>query len=391
MDAIRDKVIDSMVTLRKVNAAWARQVAELLDARGRPTRQILQEVGLDPEELRQEDARIPYRKHVALLEAAARRLDDPNFGLHFGAGVDMLEAGVLAYVAANSPDLGQAIKNLLTYFRLGSDGARARLEVENGLAFFIWEVLEPQALGSRHNNETTLTVAMQFFRFLVGRHVGAQWVEFRHDRKESLADFARYFGGEVRFACGRNVIVLPEAHLSLPCKNADPRLLRIVKAHCDDLLAKLGPDTGLRDQVEHIISCQLIGGSLTAKRVAEELAMSERTFARRLAEQGTSFGQLLDQVRRRLAERYLSEPDAKANQVSYMLGYREPAAFTTAFRRWTGPVADPIPRSGALSRESSFPSADAHDVASWSGLRSRRGSSIWVSQSTDFPSMPESQ
>ena len=325
-----------MVAVRKVNAAWARQVVELLEARGQPSLAILREVGLDPKELQPNGARIPYVKHAKLLEAAARRLEDPIFGLHFGASVDMLEAGVLAYVATNSPDLGQAIRNLLTYFRLGSDGARASLEVEGDLAVFVWEVLEPETLGLRHNSETTLAVAMQFFRFLVGRHIRAAWVEFRHDRKDGLGEFARYFGGEVKFACGRNAIVLPDSYLTLPCKNADPRLLQILKAHCDDLLTKMGPDRGLRDQVEHIISSRLTCGDLTAKRVAGELAMSERTFARRLAEQGTSFGQLLDRVRRRLAERYLLEPDAKANQVSYMLGYREPAAFTTAFRRWTG-------------------------------------------------------
>jgi len=325
-----------MASLRRITAVWARRVAERLDARGRASSMILREVGLDPKQIRQEDARIPYAKHAALIEAAARHLDDPCFGLHFGSSMDFLDVGAIAYVAVNSPNLGRAIENFLTYSRLASEGARARLDRVDHLACFTWEVLEPLALRSRHNNETTLCAAMHFFRFLVGRRIRPEWVEFRHNRKDDVQAFEQFFASRVTFGAGRNAIFLDRVLLDLPCRNPDPRLLTILKAHCDDRLAKLGQDTDLKQQVEHLISSHLAGGPLTAKSVAQELAMSERTLARRLAAQGTSFGRLADDVRRSLAERYLCEPDARANQISYMLGYREPAAFTTAFRRWTG-------------------------------------------------------
>jgi AraC-like DNA-binding protein len=325
-----------MASVRRINAVWARQIADLLDARGRQSSMIFREVGLDPKRVRQEDARIPYAKHAALIEAAASHLDDPSFGLHFGSSADLLDVGALVYVAANSPNLGRAIQNFLNYLRINSEGARAHLDSGDQLATFTWEFLEPLALNNRQNNEMTLCIVMHFFRFLVGRHIRPEWVEFRHSRKDGIKALEQFFGSKVTFASGRNVIILKRALLELPCKNPDPRLLKILKAHCDTLLAKLGPDTDLKQQVEHLISNHLTSGAITAKNVAQELAMSERTLARRLAKRGTTFGQLVDNVRRGLAERYLSEPGARANQISYMLGYRDPAAFTTAFRRWTG-------------------------------------------------------
>ena len=325
-----------MASVRRISAVWARQIADRLEARGRQSSMILREVGLDPKQVRQEDARIPYAKHAALVEAAANHLGDPNFGLHFGSSADLLDVGALVYVAVNSPNLGRAIQNFVNYLRINSEGARAHLDSGDQLATFTWEILEPLALNNRQNNEMTLCIVMHFFRFLVGRHIRPEWVEFRHSRKDGIKALEQFFGSKVTFASGRNVIVLKRALLELPCKNPDPRLLKILKAHCDTLLAKLGPNTDLKQQVEHLISNHLTSGAITAKIVARELAMSERTLARRLAKQGTTFGQMVDNVRRGLAERYLSEPGARANQISYMLGYRDPAAFTTAFRRWTG-------------------------------------------------------
>ena len=124
--------------------------------------------------------------------------------------------------------------------------------------------------------------------------------------------------------------------LDFPCRNADERLLRILKAHCNDLLKKLGQRADLKQHVAHLISNHLPSSSVNAKIVARELGMSERTIARRLSEHGLSFGQIVDDVRRQLAERYLREPDLRPSQIAYLLGYSEPSAFTRAFRRWTG-------------------------------------------------------
>ena len=72
-----------------------------------------------------------------------------------------------------------------------------------------------------------------------------------------------------------------------------------------------------------------------AKTVAHRLGLSERTFARRLAAEGLSFGEILDQLRRDLAVRYLQE-NLQASQIAWLLGFQQPSAFSHACRRWTG-------------------------------------------------------
>jgi AraC-like DNA-binding protein len=70
--------------------------------------------------------------------------------------------------------------------------------------------------------------------------------------------------------------------------------------------------------------------------VSELLHVNERTMRRRLSELGTSFQQLLDEVRREQAIRSLEEPRCSVSELSRRLGFCGPAAFYRAFRRWTG-------------------------------------------------------
>ncbi len=73
----------------------------------------------------------------------------------------------------------------------------------------------------------------------------------------------------------------------------------------------------------------LPSGAVTNQRVARELGMSQRTLARRLDNLGTSFGQILDGIRHQLALRYLGEPNARASQIAYLLGYSDGISITT--------------------------------------------------------------
>lgn len=78
------------------------------------------------------------------------------------------------------------------------------------------------------------------------------------------------------------------------------------------------------------------GGNTAVDRVAEQLGMSARTLQRKLRTFGTSHQELLDEMRKDLAMRYLHEPEMAVCEVAYLLGFSESSAFHRAFKRWTG-------------------------------------------------------
>lgn len=85
-----------------------------------------------------------------------------------------------------------------------------------------------------------------------------------------------------------------------------------------------------------IITSEFRGGDPSLERVADQLGLTPRTLQRKLHEMGTSHNELLDQMRRQLAMRYLREREMAICEVAYLLGFSESSSFHRAFKRWTG-------------------------------------------------------
>jgi AraC-like DNA-binding protein len=91
-----------------------------------------------------------------------------------------------------------------------------------------------------------------------------------------------------------------------------------------------------REEVERKLEPLLASGDVRIDRVARELGCSRQTLYRRLKAEGVTFEQLLDGLRRRLAIRFVREQGLSVKDAAYRLGFSDPAAFSRAFKRWTG-------------------------------------------------------
>ena len=89
-------------------------------------------------------------------------------------------------------------------------------------------------------------------------------------------------------------------------------------------------------QVEARLEAHLETGEVGIDRIAADLGLSRQTLYRRLKDEGVTFEALLDKLRHRLALRYLREQRLSVKATSYRLGFSDPAAFSRAFKRWTG-------------------------------------------------------
>jgi AraC-like DNA-binding protein len=94
--------------------------------------------------------------------------------------------------------------------------------------------------------------------------------------------------------------------------------------------------TGFRREVERHVEPLLPAGSIRMEEVARALNCSRQTLYRRLKAEGVTFEELLDALRRRLALRLVRAPGLSVKEIAYRLGFSEPAAFSRAFKRWTG-------------------------------------------------------
>jgi AraC-like DNA-binding protein len=112
-------------------------------------------------------------------------------------------------------------------------------------------------------------------------------------------------------------------------------------------MQRLEGDPSARGRVESLLMPILHTGEAGMEAAARALGMSRQTLFRRLKAEGVTFEQVLDELRRRLALDYLAGRKVSVSEVAYLVGFSDPAAFSRAFKRWTGQSPRSFRRGGA--------------------------------------------
>ena len=219
-----------------VDAVWARRVVAELDRAGLRASDLLSAAGLHHEQLTGPDAHIPFKAHVMLLENAARALRQPCFGFRLGSEIELTEAGLVAYVTLNSPNLGAALRNMCRYLVILTEGTVWNLRQEGGEVKLLFSFTDPVGTASRQLHEFGVTGMARMCEAMTGHRVRPIRVELHHDTACPM--LARHLGLPVLVHQGHSAVVLDAASLAVPVVDADARLLELLRRYADDLLAR---------------------------------------------------------------------------------------------------------------------------------------------------------
>jgi AraC-like DNA-binding protein len=159
----------------------------------------------------------------------------------------------------------------------------------------------------------------------------------------------RFVGTKVEFGADTDEFAFNIDARALPLIHSDPYLNDLLLKYCEAVLAdRTGDKSQLRTRVENAISSVLPHGRVLVKDVARSLGMSERTLARKLSDEGLNFTEILQQLRRDLAVRYLDDRKLHVSRIAWLLGFHEVSAFTHACKRWTGKTPRQMRIAGAF-------------------------------------------
>lgn len=342
-----------------VSARIGAMIVGAAAARGVAADGLMAAAGFDAAWLDDPDARMPLAVETRLWDEAARRSGDVAFGLHAAAAIRPGMFQVLDYAVRTAPDLGTALQRLARYNRLLHDVATFDILLQGAVVRIGHRLADPSARPSRHAVEFTLASLVVVAAQIGAAPVRAVAVDFAHEAVGGIEDHRTVFGVAPRFGAPQSCLVLDAAVLRRPVPAADAELSRIVTAHADGLLERLGPPAASwSDRVRRALLLGLDGERATLPAVARQLGLSERSLQRRLRDEGTGFAPLLDAVRRELALRWVGEGRLALGEVAYLLGFSEPSVFHRAFRRWTGTTPQ------AMRRGAAQPATDADGPAS---------------------------
>ncbi len=302
---------------------------------------LLEEVGLDPGLLHQDDGYYSYNKGVMFLDLASRTLNEPNFGLKFARTLapDFANFGPVAYLGFFEKNARGWIRALLRYQTYHTNGQIIELierpEKKEGI---IRVHTHAYMIASRQ----LIEMQMASFRMLARQvlnipEANPRITRFQHEQPCDDSLHREIFGGEVEFGCEYDEFVFDQELLNVRLGGAGFFLKPVVGMYMRYRMRNQPDfDMSVKATVELMLVSIMGSDRCNLDSVAEALSLSPQKMQRMLEGEGTSFSQVLDQVRRKRALQMLRQPAMQIKTIAGFLGYSATPAFTLAFNRWTG-------------------------------------------------------
>jgi len=322
-------------TAELVPVAYAQALLDLAEELGVPRARLFELARVRPEVLESPNGRLSFIDFNLLAGTALAHCGEPAFGLLLGQRLNVSTHGILGYAVLSSANLERAIGFALKYYRVLGLAYDLEMVEDDGISYLRASESIPLGPMGRFAAEGLMTSLYTIARFLVGEPLQGVSVGFGHPAPAYAGRYAEVFGGEVSFDQPFHFIGLPSEYLARPMALANPATVQMCEQQCEALLATLDVQEGLLTRIRRLLLARP-GEFPDLETVAAELHTSGRSLRRHLSNLGTTYQEVLDDVRKRLALQYLTTTHLPLYEIALLLGFNDPSNFRRAFRKWTG-------------------------------------------------------
>ena len=330
-----------------ISAGYPRALLDFAVSRGADRMTLLARSHIHPDELLNQDNRIPLASYLTMLEAAIELCNEPALALLFGEAVRLPEisiVGLMGQVTENSED-GRRQLNRYAPLALDEDDGDASdpmeivregrdVWVRSTSRVYVQNPILTESAFARTVCSVRAVLASSMPDF--AHRPFPRAIRFTHKEPSYRSEYDRVFGVPLFFESAMNAIQIDEAFLQLRPPRPNPYLSELLRAHAEDLLENLERSKSIRGRVESLLIPVLHTGEANMDTIAAKLALSRQTLFRKLKAEGVTFEKVLDELRHKLALHYLNGKKVSVRDTAYLVGFSEPGAFSRAFKRWTG-------------------------------------------------------
>ncbi|AXQ30382.1 AraC family transcriptional regulator [Solimonas sp. K1W22B-7] len=314
----------------------ANLLTQLAVSRGMDVADCLRDTGIDAATLADPRSQISAEQELRLVRNIVRELRHlPDLGLDAGLRYHLAVYGIWGFALVSSPTFRSAADIATRYLDLSYAFVRFRMEPRGrDIAVVLDDSGIPEDVR-RFLLDRDFAALTNAVREMRPGGIPPMRVQFRGPRPVYAERYAELCGLTPHFDAAENSVLYAAAVIDTPLPQGDSQLARLCLEQCRQMLAARQARGGVAGKVRDLL-LHAPGEMPDIQRIADALHLSPRSMRRRLEEEGTSFRELLDEVRQTLAEEMLSTGRIKLSEIALRLGYAEPASFIHAFKRWKG-------------------------------------------------------
>lgn len=299
--------------------------------------QVLARNGLRAEALDDPTTRLSLSQWLGALNACCHDRVDPLLALRAGQQMHLTAYGMLGFTLLSSASLREALDIANHFGLLANLKHRLHLVVDGDVAHL--HLHENFALLGTDKYFSTLLESAKVLTLLgdmLGHGFKAQAVRLNINAEPDAAQLmSQALGVAVQVNSQDNCISFSSHYIDQPLPQSHVMTHQSCKALCSAQLRELSQRYDLCYQIQKML---LASPSRIPPlpEVASRLHLSPRTLRRKLEVVGSSYNLILEDVRKKLAIRYLLDTPLTTEAISEKLSYSDAANFRHAFKRWTG-------------------------------------------------------
>ncbi len=331
-----------------VRASGLRGYGALMRQLGTDPARLLERYRIDESALADEDALLPLRAVVHLLEASAAATDCDDFGLRMSHRQDISVLGPLAIVMQNAPTVRAAMNDASRYMFVHSPGLVVSLHEQSTIggpdcAELRFELGLSGQPAQRQTFDLCIGDIHHMIQLLGGEHYALRTVTLPHTPLAPVSVYRRFFGVPVLTDQLHGGLHFERATLDADLRAVNHSLRRLAM---DYLTQQFGsPAQTLSARVHQALRRTLGTPQNSKTAIAALLGVHPRTLQRHLKQEGSSYEAIREQVLQDTALRYLRETRVPMSQLAGLLGFSEQSAMTRSCRRWFGKTPSAIRRA----------------------------------------------
>lgn len=307
---------------------------QALKAFGIPKKELEEILGLSESELLINDARVSCLNNIKMITKGIAVIG-PEIPIKLGGLVSLQRLGVCGHIIQNCPRLSEAVNQFFRYQNLLYAVSGFKMSYQQNNVVFEHVIRFPMYRVYNH-----ILVELAFAAFvttltqLMGEVPEFKEFWFTSEKPLYLKYYKESFPGILKFGQKADGIVMDRNQLTKKIPKSQPYIRDLMMPHADALLGKKSRQ--FSESVMNIVMENLHEGVVDIEMVSEKLNMSRWTLNRKLKNEGLSFQQCLNTIRKKTAFHYLETKEVSITEIAFLLGYSELSAFSRAYKKWTG-------------------------------------------------------
>ncbi len=275
----------------------------------------------------------------SLWKNAVHLSGDPFFGLHFGESMQLAALGVIGQIVQTSNTAGEALSNAGALLHLITDMFSMKISVAK--KHLEIHMLHQETLAAtyphtyRHMADYLMAFLLHELDGLLLQRTEPVAVQFAYPIADTY-EYSRIFRCAVRQKAGSFLLTLPRSFADQPILSANYEMQQYLLQKINLFVRNKEEEGVLHTRIYNYLLTNSYLYTLSQEAVAANFNISPRSLQRRLKEEGVTYLQIVEEVRKTLALHYLGHDYYQVKDIAFILGYNEQSAFVRAFKRWTG-------------------------------------------------------